>query len=59
MEQSPSWDANKLLASQDMPRILWNIKVSFFTVIIATRYWLLSYARWIQSTPILFPYDPF
>ena len=27
MEQSPSWEANKASASQEIPRILWNQKV--------------------------------
>jgi len=27
MEQSPSWDANRFSASQEIPRILWNLKV--------------------------------
>jgi len=28
MEQSPSWEANRFSASQEIPRILWNPKVS-------------------------------
>ena len=27
MEQSPSWEANRSSASQEIPRILWNPKV--------------------------------
>ena len=27
MEQSPSWEANRLSASQEIPHILWNLKV--------------------------------
>jgi hypothetical protein len=27
MEQSPSWEANMLSATQEIPRILWNPKV--------------------------------
>jgi hypothetical protein len=27
MEQSPSWEANRFLASQEIPRILWNQNV--------------------------------
>jgi hypothetical protein len=27
MEQSPSWEANRFSARQEIPRILWNMKV--------------------------------
>jgi len=27
MEQSPSWEANQFSASQEIPCILWNLKV--------------------------------
>jgi len=29
MEQSPSWEANRFSASQEIPRILWNSKVHY------------------------------
>jgi hypothetical protein len=29
MEQSPSWEANKFSASQEISRILWNPKVHY------------------------------
>ena len=29
IEQSPSWEANRISASQDIPHILWNPKVQY------------------------------
>jgi hypothetical protein len=31
MEQSPSWEANRFAASQEIPRILWNPKVDYIS----------------------------
>ena len=30
MEKSPTWEANRSSASQEIPRILWNLKVHYF-----------------------------
>jgi hypothetical protein len=49
MQQSPSWGANRLSASQDFPRILWNPKVS--TAFTSARHLSLSWATSIQSMP--------
>jgi hypothetical protein len=29
MEQSPTWEANRFRASQEIPRVLWNLKVHY------------------------------
>jgi hypothetical protein len=43
-EQSPSWEANRFSASQEIPRVLRNPKVHY-------RHLSLSWASLIQSTP--------
>jgi hypothetical protein len=49
MEQSPSWEAYRFLASQEIFRILWNPKVR--TTLKIFRHLSLSWARSIQSMP--------
>ena len=49
MQQSPSWEANRFSASQEIPRILWNPKVH--TAFTSARHLSLSWASSIQSIP--------
>ena len=49
MEQSPSWEANRFPASQEIPRIVWNPK--FIIVFTSARHLSLSWATSIQSNP--------
>jgi len=57
MEKSPSWEANRFLASQEISRILWNLKI--FTTFTNARH--LPHPEPDQSNPcfhILLPIDP-
>ena len=49
MEQRPSWYTNQFWASQQIPRILWNLK--FLTAVARARHLSLSWASWNQSIP--------
>jgi len=52
MKQSPSWEANRFSASQEIPRILWNPKV-WITALTSARHLSLTWASSIQSIPPL------
>ena len=57
MEQSPSWEANRFSAIQEIPSILWNTKVHYH--ITSARNLSLSWPRSIQTMPhIPLPEDP-
>jgi len=49
MEQSPSWEAKRFLASQYIPRTIWSSK--FYYRVYTCRHRSLSWARSIQSMP--------
>jgi hypothetical protein len=48
-QQSPSWEANRFSASQEIPRILWTRK--FITAFTSASHLSLSWTRAIQSMP--------
>ena len=50
MEQSPSWEANRFSAGQEIPRILYGTR-SFITAFTSDRHLFLSRASSIQSIP--------
>jgi len=58
MEQSRSWEANRSIASQEIPRFFGTQR--FITTYTSPRHLSLSWARSIQSMhPTLLPEDPF
>jgi len=51
MNQSPSWEANSCSASQGTPHLSWYLNVYYLiTVYTRVSHWILSWARWIEST---------
>jgi hypothetical protein len=47
MEQSPSWEANRFSAGQEIPSILWSLKFHY------------RFYKWYPPVPIPAPRDPF
>jgi hypothetical protein len=58
MEQSSSWEANVFWASEEIPRVLWNLKVRNLVHSRLPLVWIQSQINPIRS-PILFLEDPF
>jgi hypothetical protein len=57
MQHSPSWEANRFAASQEIPRILWNPKVQYLIHMTAS----CPYPKPARSSPhphTLLPEDP-
>ena len=50
MEQSPTWEANKFSASQEIPHILWNLNLRSFSVLQISLFKFLSALDWIIIT---------
>ena len=51
MERSPSWEAKRFSASQEIPRIVWNPNVYYHVYKWSAGHLSLSWARPIQSMP--------
>ena len=58
MEQSPSWEANRFSASQEIPRILWNPKFHYRVYESQPLFPILSKTNQVHA-PIPLPGDPF
>jgi hypothetical protein len=57
IQQRPSWEANSHSASQEFTAFYWSRR--FISVFTRARHWSLSWARWIQSSHTISPWDSF
>ena len=57
MEQSHSWEANRFSASQEIPRILWNLKIHYRIYKCLTPVPILSQISPVRG-PNTLPEDP-
>ena len=58
MDQSPSWEANQFAASQEIPHILWTLKVRYRTHKCHPSVPIMSQLDPVHTPHILLPEDP-